>query len=128
MKNDIEEGSRLAAEIAKRPTRNSHLPKDLVRAAVAYARRRASAGASQVTIARELGVSSITVGRWVGEARAASARRSGRKSKSGKTMRAVRVVDRDQSSATTIVATTRDGLRIEGLTIPDLVAVLRGLG
>src|SRR5688572_26925261 len=106
----IEEGARLAAEIAKRPTQSSHLPEDIARAAVSYTRRRVSAGASQVTIAGELGVLSITVGRWVGEGTATRARRSGRKSNGAKKMRKVRVVDSHGSSATTIVATTRNGL------------------
>jgi predicted transcriptional regulator len=126
MKSDIEEGARLAAEIAKRPSRMSHLPKDVVRAAMAYTRRGRSAGALQLQIARELGVSMMTIRRWVVDGDGATARRR-RRTKKPK-MRAVRVVDNARGTATAIVATTRDGIRIEGLTVPELVAVLRGLG
>jgi hypothetical protein len=129
MKTDTEEGSRLASEIAKRPSRTSHLPKEVLRAALAYARRRSSAGASQVTIARELGVSSVTVARWVSGGNAAGGRQGKPAKKSTKRMRPVRVIDSDRSPATTtIAATTRDGLRIEGLTVQNLIVLLRGLG
>lgn len=69
-------------------------------------------------IARELGVSGVTIARWL----------AGPATKRHKKMRAVRVLDADRAQVTAIVATTRDGLRIEGLTVPDLVTVLRGLG
>src|SRR6185369_9870376 len=108
MKSVIEEGGRLAAEIAKRPSRTSHLPKEVVRAAMAYTQRRRSSGATHVEIGRELGLSVMTVRRWlvdpVPSERPKSTKRKTR-------MRAVRVIDAGRSLATTIVATTRDGLR-----------------
>jgi hypothetical protein len=77
-------------------------------------------------IARELGVSAITIGRWLAGGGSETERRG--EVKCNTKMRAVRVVDTVRPATTSIVATTRDGLRVEGLTVVDLIAVLRGLG
>lgn len=128
MKTDLGVGARLAATIARRAFSNSRLPKDVAREAATYARRRRSDGVSQVGIARELGVSAITIGRWLAGGEAETEGRIAGNAKRSTKMRAVRVVDAVRPATTSIVATTRDGLRVEGLTVVDLIAVLRGLG
>ena len=125
MRNEIEERARLAAEIAKRPSPSSQLPEDVRLAAMAYTRRRRAQGASQAVIARELGVTTMTTARWLSMSRAPKPKRQ--RPKRARKMRSVRVVEPAPVSSA-LVATTRDGLRIEGLTLADLVALLRGLG
>lgn len=121
MRNEIEEQARLAAEIAKRPSLSNQLREDVRRDAIAYTRRRVAQGASQAMIARELGVTTMTTARWLSMPRA----RKARQPKRAKKMRPVSVVDTPQA-ASAIVATTRDGLRIEGLTVADLLVLVRG--
>lgn len=128
MKTDLGVGARLAATIARRAFSNSRLPKDIAREAAAYACRRHSDGVSQVKIAHELGVSAITIGRWLAGGSAETEHHIVGDAKRSTKMRAVHVVDTVRPATTSIVATTRDGLRVEGLTVVDLIAVLRGLG
>ena len=78
-------------------------------------------------IARELGVTTISVARWIRIGWPAAASSVSTPSMQVRRLRAVRVVDSPRSSASTIVATTRDGLRVEGLTVADLVTLLRAL-
>ena len=127
MRKDTEERARLEQEIAKRPSSRSQLPEHVRRAAIVYTQRRVSQGASQAMIARELGVTTISVARWIRIGRPTDASSVSTPSKQVRRLRAVRIVDSPRSSASTIVATTRDGLRVEGLTVADLVTLLRAL-
>jgi hypothetical protein len=64
----------------------------------------------------------MTIARWLSMSAPKSA-----PLKRAKKMCAVRVVDAP-STVSTIIATTREGLRIEGLSVAELVTLLRGLG
>jgi DNA-binding transcriptional regulator YiaG len=123
MRNEIEERARLAAEIGKRPSRSSQLPEGVRLAAIAYTRRRRAQGASQAEIARELGVTTMTTARWLSMSSTPKPKRPKRVPR----MRSVRVVD-PPAAASAIVAISREGLRIEGLTVADLIVLVRGLG
>ena len=124
MRNENDERAWLAQEISKRPSSSSKLPDAVRVAAISYTRRRVSHGVSQAAVARELGVTTMTTARWMAMSTApkSPARRRAKK------MRAVRVVETPAVVGGTIVAITRDGLRIEGMTIGDLLTLVRGLG
>ena len=78
---------------------------------MAFARRRAAAGVTQAAIARELGVSQVSVGRWLAESRTTA-------------MVPVRVVTGASPSATGFIVTTPRGLRIESLDIEALCTLV----
>lgn len=89
-----------------------------------------------MTIAEELGVTAMTVKRWIAMARAATARSTPHHARSTPPTRAtpptprlkpVRVEGASPSTSGRIVATTREGLRIEGLTVADVVTLLQAL-
>lgn len=89
----------------------------LRRRAVGYARRRRDAGVAVAAIARELGLRPRTLGVWLREPT--------------RTPR-LRRVTLDPESAVTGpggrgVLVTPQGVRVEGLEVPDLVTLLRGL-
>lgn len=89
--------------------------RELRRAAVEYAGRREAQGARRAAIALELGVSPLTLMRWL--------RDEGRPGFRKVTLREARV----ESSARTAVLTTPAGFRVEGLDVADLAALLRAL-
>jgi predicted transcriptional regulator len=72
------------------------LPEHVRQAAIAYTRRRVAQGASQAMIARELGVTTISVSRWVAMGRASAAPST---SEQVRKMRRVRVVDAKRATA-----------------------------
>lgn len=140
MKSEVEEGRRLAQAIARRRTPSSALPEDVRRDAIAYLRRRLGQGASQAVVARELAVTTMTVSRWLTMSRVstqtpvpavasttrapkatATARRSPR-------LRRVRVVASSGATSAGLVVITSTGLRVEGLTLGDVIALIRAVG
>ncbi len=121
MKTEIRGRERLAAEIAARPAAGGKLPSQLRRDAIDYAQRRVAQGASRGEIARELGVAVISVQRWLEIAKRQPAQRVVRK------LRRVRVVE-PLPARSAIVVTTTQGLRVEGLGLGDVIALLRALG
>jgi hypothetical protein len=125
MSSDIEERARLAAAIARRRTPSSQLPEQVRRDAIAYTRRRLAHGAMQAEVARELAVTAMTVGRWLSMAAEAPRKR---RQESKPKLRPVRVVDPSKSSVAAIVVTTTLGLRIEGMTAADVIALVRAVG
>lgn len=84
--------------------------------AIHYARTRRQGGASRRTIAEELGVSLVTVRRYLGERSAGS---------SGE-LRAVVVTPSTHASHGAVVVTP-NGFRIEDLSVEDVVAIVRAL-
>ena len=67
MKSASGECERLRRLISQREFPTSRLSPELRAQAIAYARQRSSEGATQSTIADELGVSIMSVGRWLHE-------------------------------------------------------------
>jgi transposase-like protein len=93
-------------------------------AAVALARPRLSRGRSIARVARELGLPSQALGRWLRRTPAAPEPRSRR------VLRPVAVVPAAAAVAGSLtgpVLLTAQGLRVEGLDRDDLIAVLRAL-
>ena len=117
------EGRRIARAIAKARTNpRDKLPKDLRREASAYAQHRKANGATRHAIARELQVADVTVSRWL---EAPLIKSSG----APLPLRRVRVRDgaKAHSNADKHLVVIADGLRIEGMTIADVIALVRGL-
>lgn len=104
---------------ADRSGTGSPYPDALRQAAVAYHRSRKSEGASVRVVAAELGVSEVTLSRW-------SQRQVGSES----AFRAIEVVAEPIECARGmggIVVYGPRGLRIEGLTVQDIVAMFEKL-
>jgi len=124
MTKHAEKGQRLAAAIAGGRKASGTLPPGLRREVVAYARERVAGGAWRSAVARELGVSIGTIERWLSQPEP-SARPDGATPK----LRRVRVTEaRARSERPALVMTTASGIRVEGLAVEDVVAILRGLG
>jgi transposase len=99
------------------PGRGKRYPIELKARLVAFARARRSEGGSWATIADELGLTFETVRRWcVGNS--PTTKRTA--------MRAVEIVADAAPHALAVVSPS--GLRVEGITIDDAVALLRALG
>jgi hypothetical protein len=127
MKTEIDPGRRLAAEIAGRRTPSSPLAEHVRREAIAYTRRRLTEGASQSTVARELAVTAMTVSRWLSTTpMPKTALRQRQKARTE--LRRVRVVEDRVPSRSAVVVTTAHGLRVEGLGVDEVIALLRALG
>jgi orotate phosphoribosyltransferase-like protein len=99
------------------PGRGKRYPEALERRVVEYARARRARGASWSQLASELGLRYETVRRWV---------ERGNKSKGEPKMRAVAVVP--EHAGATISIVTPSGVRVEGITLDDAMALLRALG
>lgn len=92
-------------------------PEALRRAAVEYGRQREQQGASVGTVAAELGVSGPSLSRWL---------RKGQEAESG--FRAIELVAAPcGATATRVIVHGPRGLRIEGLTVLDVVTLLERL-
>jgi hypothetical protein len=114
-----DEGETLRREIGRRKSTRGRLARSLRERCEAYAARRAAEGASQKSIAGELGVSAMSVQRWL------RVKPTTRVS----AMVPVRVMAMPPSeSAARPVITTPRGLRVEGLDLDALCVVLERLG
>ena len=115
------EGARLGAAVKalNRTRRNDPVPEPLRGEAMAYAESQRRAGASWQSIARVVGLSASGLKRW-------SDVQSGEPG-----LRAVRI-RRDTAAAkpmaSTLTLVTASGLRLEGLSREDAVAIVRELG
>jgi hypothetical protein len=117
MRND--EGEKLRREICRRASTRGRLRRELRERCEQYAATRSAAGAPQKIIAAELGVSAMSVQRWL---RARSPARA-------TAMVPVRVVaPRAPQEATRIVVTTPRGLRVDGLDLDAVCTVIARLG
>lgn len=90
-------------------------PADVRLAVSEHVTRRRAAGATWTSMAAELGVSAVTVASW--------ARPAARSSLHEATI----VADPDVRSESRIVLVAAAGVRVEGLSVPEVIAVLRGL-
>ena len=100
-------------------------PERLRRQVVEYARAAISQGGSFEGVARDLGISAMSIKRWL--------QRSGGRDDDAAELRRVEIVP-DRCAIGMVVASSQmvvhgpGGLRIEGLTLPGLVQLLRALG
>lgn len=113
----IDEGQQLRREIGQRRSARGRLRRDLRTRCEQYAAARSAAGASHKTIAGELGVSAMSVQRWL------------RRSSKASALVRVRVAPpRSVEAVARPVLTTPRGLRVEGLDLDALCVVLARLG
>jgi hypothetical protein len=101
--------------------RGKRFDAELRRRIVAFAERRRREGASWMAIATELGACFETIRRWCGGGSRAPARQ----------LRRVEVVAEpivEVSARAPLAVVTPNGLRIEGVGIDDVVALVRALG
>ena len=115
MKTLTSEGERLRREISRRPSATSKLSAELRASATSYARRRASEGAPQSAIGEELGVSVVSVGRWL-------------RGDAGADFVPVHVVPDAAEAPQRFEVVTPRGLRVVGLDVNALCALLERHG
>ncbi len=113
-----DEGEKLRREIGRRASTRGRLHRNLRERCEAYAARRCAEGASQKVIAGELGVSAMSVRRWL------LAKRVPRTA----ALVPVRVIDSSPEAASRAVITTPRGLRVEGLDLDAVCVVLARIG
>jgi DNA-binding transcriptional regulator YiaG len=118
MRND--EGEKLRREIGRRENTRGRLRRDLRERCERYAAARAAVGVTQKIIASELGVSAMSVQRWLRE----------KPTTTTASMVPVRVVPPRplQESAPRLVVTTPGGLRVDGLDLDALCTIIARLG
>ena len=107
---------RAALAKADRSGTGSPYPEALRRAAVDYHRQRREEGASVRVVAAELGVSGLSLSRW--------SRSPGRP---GQGFRAIELVAEPVRRAGPVVVHGPRGIRIEGLTVADVVELFERL-
>jgi hypothetical protein len=112
-----QEARRLKRQLAHR-RRGQAMPKDVRAAALEYVRRRRSEGAAQQRIADEIGVSQRTVSCWLREV-ASEVKGS---------LLPIEIKGDGGIARNGIVVTTPRGLRIDGLDIDALCAVIASFG
>ena len=112
------QSERLRRAISRRDRPNSRLSAELRAEASTYARTRSSQGATQAEIAAELGVSVVSVGRWL---------RDGRDQERTALVPVSIVADVVDSPSAYEVVTPR-GLRVVGLDMRALCTLLERLG
>ena len=118
MRND--ESEKLRREIGGRESARGPLRRDVRERCKRYAAARSAAGASHKAIAAELGVSAMSVQRWL------RARPTG----AAAAMVPVRVVAARArlESASRVVLSTPRGLRVDGLDLDALCTIIARLG
>lgn len=107
---------RAALAKADRSGTGSPYPEELRRTAVEYHRQRQEEGASVRVVAAELGVSGLSLSRW--------SRSLGRP---GHGFRAIELVAEPVRCAGPLIVHGPRGLRIEGLTVADVVELVERL-
>jgi hypothetical protein len=113
------EGAKLRREIGRRESSHRPLHRELRTRCQAYASRRASEGASQTLIAEELGLSAMSIQRWL--------RAKALPSVTAMFPVHVRAPAPLQSTSRAVVTTPR-GLRIEGLDLDAICTLIARLG
>jgi transposase len=104
----------VATYFGGRAGRGARYPEDLQEEAVVLARSGMLSGKSLGSVARELGVGSITLTRWLQGAR--------------ETLRPVEVQEEESGEVSSLALVAPSGWRIEGLRLEDLPKLLRVLG
>jgi hypothetical protein len=112
------EGERLRREIGRRKSTRGRLRRELRERCERYAATRSAAGASQKIIAAELGVSAMSVQRWLRAGSPAHAT----------AIVPVRVVASPPEAVSRLVITTPHGLRVDGLDLDAVCTVIARLG
>jgi hypothetical protein len=117
MKTPTDEATNLRREIGSRESTRGRLPRELRERCERYAAERAAAGVAKQAIASELGVSAMSVQRWL---RATQAR----------TMVPVRIVGPAAPPAADrrVVVVTPSGLRVEGLDLDGVCTLVARVG
>jgi hypothetical protein len=115
------EGSILRERLATagRKGAGKPFPDDLRRAVVDYAARKLKAGCTVESVARELGISAMSVARWT---------QRFEKAPEAGLMRRVEVLAETAVPSSGLVVHTPSGLRIEGLDLGRLVQLVRAVG
>jgi hypothetical protein len=114
------EGARLGAavEALGRTRRNDPVPEPLRSEVMAYAESRRRAGASWQSISRAVRISASGLKRWAGVQNGESRLRAVRVRREGGA----------QGAPSPLTLVTASGLRLEGLSRQDAVAIVRELG
>lgn len=114
------EGEKLRREIGGRVSTRGPLRRDVRERCKRYAAARSAAGASNEIIAAELGVSAMSVRRWLRT----------RSSGEATAIMPVRIVATrsPEESSSRLVMTTPRGLRVDGLDLDALCTVIARLG
>jgi hypothetical protein len=115
MKTLMSEGERLRRAISQREFPTSRLSAELRAAATSYSQRRILEGASHGAISAELGVSTFSVGRWLRTDESAA-------------FVPVHIVDDGTETSQKFEVVTPRGLRVVGLDIDALCALLERHG
>lgn len=117
MKTPNDEATNLRREIGRRESRRGRLPRELRQRCERYAAERAAAGVSKQAIASELGVSAMSVQRWVRVPTASA-------------MVPVRVVapSAPPPAGRRVIVVTPSGLRIEGLDLDGVCTLVARVG
>jgi hypothetical protein len=113
-----DEGEKLRREIGRRESTRGRLHRSLRERCVAYAAQRSAEGASEKVIAAELGVSAMSVHRWLLAKRGAKVA----------ALVPVRVIPPATQTASPAVITTPRGLRVEGLDLDAVCVIIARLG
>ena len=122
MRERVADGDLLRRAIEQRPFSTSRLNATLRDRATAYAQRRCAEGIAQVVIAAELGVSTMSVSRWL--------RDGVRGQASHVALVPVQVIADTQPVATAVGVelVTPNGLRVLGLDVETLCTLLQRFG
>jgi transposase len=123
--------AKLRAELARRAGAGTRgrFTQALREEALAVLRERAAQGATQEAVAKELGMSAWTLSRWSQRARVGSGA-GGASPPAAAAFRPVRVVRREEgrpSSPGALTVHGPAGLRVEGLTVEWVAALVRAL-
>lgn len=116
---------RAQLETADRSGAGKPFPERLRREVVQYASAGIDDGESLEGVARDLGISAMSIKRWLG--------RAGSHDDGVAELRRVEIIPERREAAMVVAAAPfvvhgPSGLRIEGLTLPGLVQLLRALG
>jgi len=115
MRTTRSECEELRQLISDREFPTSRLSADLRARATSYTRRRSSEGAPQSAIAAELGVSTVSIARWL-------------RSRDGAALVPVSVIPEPRSESASFEVVSPRGLRVVGLTLDDVCALLERHG
>ncbi|MFO0742375.1 MAG: hypothetical protein U0270_41285 [Labilithrix sp.] len=115
-----DEAGKLRAELRQRDSgRGKRFEPELRERVIAYAKRRRGERASWTAIATELGATFETVRRWCVR---------GKKEEKALRLRAVEVVADPVVVTRKLSVVSPNGLRVEGVVLDDVVALIRALG